>query len=56
MSIKDNIKCELLEMIRDEEDLLTRRQELNAKTHCDNYDAQCEDAFLQKLKKFVNSI
>lgn len=56
MSIKDNIKCELLEIIRDEEDLLTRRQEVNARTSSDNYDASCEDAFLQKLKKFVQSI
>ena len=56
MSIKDNIKNAILEKIREEEDLLTRRQEINARTNNDNFDASCEDRFIKKLKKFIQSI
>ena len=56
MSIKDNIKCELLEIIKDEEELVNKRIEVNIRTNSDNYDASCERRFIDKLKKFVESI
>lgn len=54
-SIKDNIKDELLKLIYQEEEVLMQRQAL-----CDSpqeaYQCTCERNFLNKLKKFGESI
>ena len=56
MSIKDNIKEELLNIINEEEVRLSQRIQLNIVAYNDNYDASCESCFLGKLKRFVESI
>ena len=56
MSIKDNIKEELLKMINAEQELLDGRIVVNNRMRLDNYDTTCENNFLSRLKKFVESI
>ena len=56
MSIKDNIKEELLKMINHEKEKLEFRININNLTHTDTFDCQCEEKFLHELSKFVESI
>lgn len=55
-SLKDNIKEHLENLIVEEEQKLNMRIELNQTTGGDNYDANCEKRFIDKLKEFVFSI
>ena len=52
MSIKDNIKEELLKMIDEERKNIDNRLKING----DVFELMCEDKFLDKLKTFVNSL
>ena len=52
MTIKDNIKEELLSMISSERGNLEKRLEM----HGDIFEISCEENFLNKLEKFVESI
>ena len=56
MSIKDNIKEELLDYINTEQKYLDMRIALNNETNADNFDCQCEQSFLNSLKEFAKSI
>ena len=52
MSIKDNIKEELLTMISKERENIDKRLEM----HGDVFEISCESRFLDKLEKFAESI
>lgn len=52
MSIKDNIKEELLKLIEEERTKIDTRLEM----HGDVYEISCECNFLDKLEKFVESL
>ena len=52
MSIKDNIKEELLKMIVEERKNIDTRLQMNG----DVYEIACEGNFLDKLEKFAESI
>lgn len=56
MVIKDYIKEKLESMIIEEEQLLNSRITLNNTTGENNYDANCEKNFIDKLKEFVFTI
>ena len=56
MSIKDNIKEELLKRINDELDIVEKRMQLNNIMHMSNFDALAEQIFLENLKQFAESI
>ena len=56
MSIKDNIKEELLKMIELETRYLNQREVLNTEMNLDNYDTLAERNFLVRLKVFAESI
>lgn len=52
MSIKDNIKEELLNLIREERKNIDARLQMNG----DVYEIACEGNFIDKLEGFANSI
>lgn len=58
MSIKDNIKEELLTLIEIEEDLLMKRLATmdNNSSISEFHQVHCEELFIDKLKKFAESI
>lgn len=56
MVIKDYIKEQLENIISEEEQLLISRITLNNNTGENNYDANCEKRFIDKLKEFVFTI
>ena len=56
MSIKEEIKNKMLEMISQEKNNLEKRKELNVMSCASNYDCLCEEKFISKLEKFANSI
>ena len=56
MSIKDNIKEELLKMVDNEIRYLNQREVLNSQLNLDNYDTLAERNFLVRLKQFAESI
>lgn len=56
MTIKDNIKEEILKRIETERKNLERRIEVNEVMKLDCFDANAEMKFLDELEKFVNSI
>ena len=58
MSIKDNIKEELLKLIKIEEDLLMKRLATmdNDSSISEYYQLHCEEIFIDKLKEFAESI
>ena len=56
MSIKENIKEELLEYINTEQKYLDMRIAMNIESNNDNFDCQCEQSFLKSLLEFAESI
>ena len=56
MSIKENIKEQLLDYINTEQKYLDIRIALNNESNNDNFDCQCEQSFLTSLKEFADSI
>lgn len=58
MSIKDNIKYHLLSVVRIEKELLMKRKAIidDTATISELYQIQCEENFINKLIKVINSI
>lgn len=54
--IKENIKEELLKMIKQEKNLAEDRRSMDVVCCEDKYDVECELRFLEKLIKFAESI
>ena len=54
--IKENIKEELLKMIKQEMKSAEDRRTMNMVCCEDKYDVECELRFLEKLKNFAESI